>query len=694
MNIGFLGFRFLLSLWLTILAFGSPVSLSAQEYIVHRSKEGDKLRFRWEPQSWEAFDQILSAEMALDIYAVSGPATRPELRLIDQKLVAPTALNEWMTGLETTNWDSSALAAVYVDELPPAFREKTFLAKEYEDSPAEELENRWQVSNYVLNYSWPAIKNSGMGHELTIDPGVSTYAAKLYPTPSGDTIYFDFNLKEYTVPILPEFYADWQDLRVELSWRTLEYRDVYFGWMVQKSVNDGDFTDLFELPLINDQDTMDLESDALKSIYHTNNLENNDDKITFRLRGYNFLGGASEAYREITGSGLNDIQYSPLLTKTTQTDSNYVVIDWDFDEDQESLVEEFRIIHKDSLDGEYEIALQGIEPSARRASIPMKYRANYYRVQAVSVVGTVYSSFESLVLAYDDDPPAVPRDFTGYIDSLGIAHLSWVTSNEPDLKGYYLFKGYFKDTELAMITPTPLQGPTHLDTTKVEVAYETIYFQLRSVDFRGNSSNFTPILELKKPDIYPPAAPQIVDAKNDGKKISIRWVKSPSNDVASYTLYRRELENSADWAPILEFSAEAFQRSYVDSLVAPGQAYAYSLIATDDDGLVSERSQPISQRVRDYGLRSPIENLTATSASEENKTIRLTWSYDERPREFHLYKGEEDNPVSLLKVISGNLREYTDNAVRKRLTYKYLIRAIFPNGKVSPFTEEVSFKLE
>lgn len=652
------------------------------------------MQFRWVPQSWAAFDQVLGGEMALEVFSITGPALRPDLRIIEQKLIEPKAMDSWLSSLEATNWDSSALAAVHVATLSKAFRDETFLAKAYGDSPTEEKENRWQISNYVLNYSWSAIVNSGMGFEIPVQKGIDQYAAKLYPTPSGDTVYFAFNLKDYTPPQLPDFEADWKDRQVELSWRTLEFREDFYGWMVEKSVNEGPFTALFELPLINDLDTLERESDALKSIYHTDNLENNDDEVTYRLRGYDFLGGTSEAYREIIGTGLGDIEYSPLMAKTIQTDSNYAVINWEYDKDQEALVKEFRIIHTDSLNGDYEIALQGIAPTTRQAIIPMKYRSNYYRVQAVSLTGTIYSSFESLVLAYDDEPPAVPRDFAGYIDSLGIAHLSWVTSNEPDLKGYYLFKGYFKDSELAMITPTPLKGPTHLDTTKVTVAYETIYFQLRSVDFRGNSSNFTPVLELKKPDIYPPAAPQIIDAKNDGKKISLSWVKSPSSDVISYILYRREPENNSDWAPILEFSADEFQRSYVDSLVAPGQAYAYSLTATDDDDLVSERSQPVIQRVRDYGLRPPIENLTAAPTGEENKTIRLTWSYDEQPREFYLYKGEEDNPVSLLKVISGNLREFTDDAVRKRRTYKYLIRAIFPNGKVSPFTEEVSILLE
>lgn len=158
-------------------------------------------------------------------------------------------------------------------------------------------------------------------------------------------------------------------------------------------------------------------------------------------------------------------------------------------------------------------------------------------------------------------------------------------------------------------------------------------------------------------------------------------------------LYRREPANNTDWAPILTFPAEAFQRRYVDSLVRPGTVYAYSLLATDDDGLVSERSQPVSLTLKDFGLRAPIQNFTANQIPDE-KAITLTWAYGDRPREFYLYKGMDDQPVSLLKVVSGGQRAFRDEGVRKGPTYRYLLRAVFPNGKVSPFTEEITFTLE
>ncbi|MEM9929184.1 MAG: hypothetical protein AAF840_05160, partial [Bacteroidota bacterium] len=185
MNLPQLAFRYVTSLGLVLFAFLFSSTCLAQEYKTYQKLSNNTLYFRWEPQSWEAFDQVVSGEMALEVFAVTGPAVRPELRMLEQKLIEPLPLADWLANLPQTNWDSSALTAVYVNDLTKNFRDETFLAAAYGDTPAEEKENRWQISNYVLNYSWPAIQNSGMGFALPLEQGVNNYAAKLYPTPAG-----------------------------------------------------------------------------------------------------------------------------------------------------------------------------------------------------------------------------------------------------------------------------------------------------------------------------------------------------------------------------------------------------------------------------------------------------------------------------------------------------------------------------
>ena len=125
----------------------------------------------------------------------------------------------------------------------------------------------------------------------------------------------------------------------------------------------------------------------------------------------------------------------------------------------------------------------------------------------------------------------------------------------------------------------------------------------------------------------------------------------------------------------------------------PGRAYAYTLEVRDDDGLVSERPRPVGVRVKDYGLQPPIDVFTATPRSAEG-TVLLSWDYSVTPREYHIYRATEGETVALLKVVDGEAINFLDEGTRKGRNYRYLMKAVFANGKVSPFTDEVGVLLE
>ncbi|MEL6668179.1 MAG: hypothetical protein AAFP08_04375 [Bacteroidota bacterium] len=668
---------------------GSPVGLHAQNepYTIFSKIDADQLYVRWMPNSEQDFRHVLGGSMVLEVYQVSGSDLRPQLQLLDTKSLRPMPYEEWRRRLAPVAWDTLGITATYGLEMEADLLALSFLAPEYEDTEESAWRNRYLFSNYGLSYYWPAIERSAMGYTRTVDPNVDLYALKIYPTNSGDTLWIDVDVANYEPPGIPELEGVFKDRRVELKWRTLEYRPDFFGWELERSFNDGDdWESVFELPLINDNDTITGVGDALKFLMHEDILPDNDLPVLYRLRGADYLGGFSQNESILTGEGREDIRRSPLLLETIQTDSNHAVIRWEFPQDREHLIDEFRIIHTDSAGHNYRTALEGIDARVREVSIPMKFRSNFFRVQAVSTQGTVLSSFESLVMAYDDEPPAVPREFSGYIDSTGLAHLSWITSNEPDLKGYYLFKGYFEGRELAMITADPLSGSDHIDTVNMQTGNEWIYYQLRSVDTRGNGSNFTPVLKLKKPDLFPPSPGQFTSTENDGRSIRLQWTQSASQDAAVYEIYRRELENETDFGLVLRFDAENFVGELTDSLVTPTLTYAYTMVVIDDDGLESEPARPVSVQLTDLGIRSPIESFNAVPNTAAN-SILLSWAYDLQPREYYIYKGVDDEPISLLKAVSGSLTNFTDERLRIGRNYRYAIQAIFEDGDVSPFLE-------
>ncbi|MEL6659148.1 MAG: hypothetical protein AAFP77_14025 [Bacteroidota bacterium] len=678
---------------LIVLGLGA-LEAQEEEYRIFRKIANGQLYVRWMPLPLEAFQHAIDGNMQLEVYAVEGSDIRPTLTLLDQQPLQPLTYTGWRNQLLPSTWDTLAITSVYGREMDADFLLETFLAPEYEDTEESAWLHRHQFSNYGLGYLWPAIERSGLGYTRPLDPEVELYALKVFPTPSGDTIWIDFDINNWQDPKVPELDATFKDRRVELQWRTLEYRNDFFGWELERSFDEGQtWEQTFELPIINDNDTIAGAGEALKFLYYEDVLPENDVPVIYRLRGADFLGGLSVNESRITGEGKEDIRHSPLLTKTIQTDSNHAVIQWEFDPEKEFLLREFRIVETDSAGHNYRLALDNISPQAREVSVPMKFRSNFFRVQAVSHQGTVLSSFESLVMAYDVTPPAIPRDFTGTIDSNGIVRLNWITSNEPDLLGYYLFKGYYKDRELAMITADALPGPAHTDTVDMETGNDWVYYQLRSVDTRGNGSPFTPVLALKKPDVFPPEPSQFTKVDNDGRQVTLEWTTSPAPDAQTFELYRREMENEDDFALIYRFDIADFVSSYVDSLVQPNLTYAYTMLVVDDDGLESEPSQPVSLRLKDFGVRSPIDNFLGQPLPDEN-SIELQWVYSEAPREYYLYRGTDDDPPSLLKVLPGEQLSYSDLRVRTGSRYRYILQAIFEDGDTSPYTDVLVVELE
>jgi hypothetical protein len=667
--------------------------LEAQEYQIHRKIIDNQLFVRWVPTNVDAFLRVVEGDMVLEFYAVGGSVIDPTLQLIERKPLAPLPLADWLADrMGKTEWDSMAVTTVYPRTIDPYYLNNTF---DEENILADEQKlnlYRYETSNYVLNYSWSAIENSGFGFTAPLTESADLYALKLYPTANGDTLWIDIDLANYETPQIPELEAIFKNRRVNLKWRTLEFRDDFFAWYLDRSIDGGETWEMiYDLPLINLYDTLTRDSDALKYLYRDDVIPKNDLPVMYRLQGADFMGGRSEREVIVTGEGRGDIRISPLLAKTEQTDSNYAVITWEVRPEEADLIKEFRILETDTTGQNYRVALEGIDPSVRRVVVPMKFRSNFFRVQSVSHVGTELTSFESLVMCYDATPPAVPQEFSGYIDSTGLAHLSWIVSDELDLNGYYLFKGYFEQGELAMITPDPLPGPTHIDSVNMVVGNEWVYYQLRSVDTRGNGSGFTPLLKLKKPDVYPPAPPQFTRVDNDGRQVVLEWTTSPALDVVSYALYRQAVGEESDFGLILTFTQADFLGRYVDTLVQPGLTYRYTLLATDDDGLESQPSKPVSVKLTDYDVREAIEAFTL--AVDSDGRIRLDWVYDEVPIQYYLYKATDDEPLSLLKVIDGKARSYLDEGVKKESTYRYLLQALFKNGATSPYTEEQRIRL-
>jgi len=345
----------------------SHVQFAQNDLLVHHRLENGVLKIRLAPGSTREFPRPADRSYYVDLYAIDNEAPPT---LIYQDELKPLAYDDWMRSAEVLS-DSGGIAAIHF-EAPEAAELRQILEEDLEGRLTPDLYDmvRFNLLEESNRNSFPAAQRSGYAFSFNVPPNTSVIGGKVHTPGLSDTFYFDLPIANYQPVAVPELRVIWKSRNAYLSWRTTEYREDYWGWVIEKSVNGGPFVPQYDVPLENTFDTIVGAPDTANYLTHRDPRIDNDDEITYRLYGIDYLGMKSLVFDEVTGGGISDIQNSPLLIEGIQTDSNYA---------------EYVIVHRDTLAGEYETVLAGISPSAREASVPMKFRSNYYRVQALSI---------------------------------------------------------------------------------------------------------------------------------------------------------------------------------------------------------------------------------------------------------------------------------------------------------------------
>ncbi|MEL7160074.1 MAG: hypothetical protein AAFN92_04895, partial [Bacteroidota bacterium] len=254
-------------LLLILIVLVNTIAAQESDYRWHRKIVSDTLYLRWEPTSYTAFRRAVDGELGLEVANVTGPIGRKVTSVLGRYTPEPLPYETWRNNLNYTSWDSLTLAAIHLEQLDEGFREESFFARAYGDTPGEEREARWRVANEAMKYEWAAIERSGMGLAVPLSEGGGILAIKLFPNAvAGDTLYLEVDRDAYRPPQIPSLTGSWKNRLVELNWRTFEYKPDFFGWMLEKSVNGRPFTTIFDQALVNEMDTLATVDDLLKQI--------------------------------------------------------------------------------------------------------------------------------------------------------------------------------------------------------------------------------------------------------------------------------------------------------------------------------------------------------------------------------------------------------------------------------------------
>jgi hypothetical protein len=157
---------------------------------------------------------------------------------------------------------------------------------------------------------------------------------------------------------------------------------------------------------------------------------------------------------------------------------------------------------------------------------------------------------------------------------------------EKDLMGYKVFKTYVKGQEVTSIMDTVWKSNSFTDTVNIKNLNSKIYYAVVAIDKRYNQSGFSPLLEIKKPDVIPPSQPVFKDYAVADTVLTLTWVNSYDEDLKYTKLLRKGLSDSlAKWDTIKQFNRGSSVTEYKDISAKSGNAYAYTLISVDSSGI-------------------------------------------------------------------------------------------------------------
>lgn len=383
----------------------------------------------------------------------------------------------------------------------------------------------------------------------------------------------------------------------------------------------------------------------VKGAFEDKGLENYKP-YTYRFYANTFWG-EKVLFGEVTAHAVDRTPPpAPFLPQPKHTKPNEVMVSWKVQKEAPDLLG-FVVARSTQPNGDFQVLHDRILPKNIRNFVDKSFRTdtlNYYMIQAIDTARNISSSNSALVVLIDSIPPKKPVFVQSAISKKGVVTLEVKKNEARDLMGYRLYKSNSPEHEFSVI----YEGFKHkdaldtiptvfTDTTTLKTLTPYVYYRVKALDTHYNESEFSEIVKLKRPDTIPPATPVFKKVEVSKNKVVLSFALSPSEDVVSQMIYRRENKNEA-WQLLDSLTGK--QTAYTDTKVAKGTTYYYSLRAKDDSGLFSAYATPVFGRPYDTGVRTPVSKI---KIKKQDDKLLLSWEYPQKNADtfFIVYKSNK-----------------------------------------------------
>lgn len=641
--------------------------------MVNARAQKDKILIRWainSPIEWQKANKKGFVITRTTVLRDGAVLPKPEKIKLTAKPLLPESLDSWLDMVQKDNNAAIIAQSIYGESFEVTEAKEGELSKIV--SMADELDQRYTFALYAADMSFEGAVKAGWGF---VDTNVKknevyAYQVSVFESPKVKESSYMIGLKDYTVlPAPTDFIAIPEDKKVLLSWDYETFKRIYTSFMVEKSSDGINYAPISNTALVNLNDKEDHPS---KTMYYADTLSVNDKVYHYRLYGITSFGEKGELTKPIKTTGIANLVTPARLSDYIIINSNEVNLEWEYPKEAEGVIQGYEINLADNDKGPYKVISKIIPPSERKLNYKESlFPSNYFTISVVGKNNQRLTSQSMLVQPVDSIPPAKPIGLEGVIDSLGVVRLKWKPNLEKDLRGYRILKANTANEEFVDIYHKSYEGNDYKDSVSLKMTNSKVYYRIAAEDMRFNISEPSDVLVLDKPDKIPPAAPIFKDYDNKDGKVHLKWIRSYSEDVAGYSLRRRE-KGQEKWLEIKQINDTI--QEFTDNKVENKKIYQYAILAKDKSNNWSSLDHSaITVNVLNF---TPIKVITFLqgTADRENKKIVLNWSYAKSKDKItgvSIYKNIKGTPPTLWRELNGDIFTLEDKNLKINQEIEY-----------------------
>ena len=476
---------------------------------------------------------------------------------------------------------------------------------------------------------------------------------------------------------------------VELSWlREATEREYSSYIVVRTELETNNWRRINSLPLVQ---LLNDENYDPRQYYLDKNVDP-EQGYRYQILGITPFGRPGPASEIVVVPALEQpLVTAPRITTLASIVDSLYRVAWEPAGGDPADVASYRVASSPDAFGPFTYRTEALPAGTREATLVNPQDGDYVRIEVTDRRGRTVNSVAKIIRVFDQVPPAPPRGLKGTVDSFGRVVISWQPNPEEDLSGYRVFWANRPEGYFPQLTPDEIRDNRFTDSIAMNTRKKDVYYKVVAVDYTGNYSDYSEVLRLERPDLYPPTAPVIVSFRSDTGAVRLETAFSADADVLYHLLERRD---DRGWT-VLDTIREVADRAWLsDTSGVAGQLYTYRITAVDDAALRTS-SVPLEASRTDNFRRAAVVDFTATVAGEPGRPV-VSWAYPagRNLRGFQLYRGADGGelvayefltPASRSLRFRGGRFQYVDRrADAARYTYQLL--AVHHDGGRSPLT--------